>query len=408
MEELIERDVLVIGAGHAGAQVAIALRRKGFAGTILVASGEPTLPYERPPLSKAYFVGTIQIDRLMLRDSSFWTEQAVEFALGSKAVSLDAETSQAMLADGRRVRFGWCVLATGGRTRQLTCPGAQLPGVHYLRTIADVDAIRAGLAQVARLVVIGAGYVGLEVAAAARELGHEVTVVETQDRVLSRVTSPVVSAFYERQHRARGVNILLGAQVAAIEGEGRARQVALASGERIDADLVVVGIGIDAETALAEQAGLACDAGVLVDESCRTSAANILAIGDCSRHPNDYAGGLWRLESVQHANDSAEIAADVILGAPRAYRELPTFWSDQYDLKLQAAGIARDADETVIRGDPENGPLTVIYLSDGRVIAADAINCPRDFMASRALIRYGAQPDRALLADVNVPLKSLA
>lgn len=204
------------------------------------------------------------------------------------------------------------------------------------------------------------------------------------------------------------MNILLGAQLATIEGEGRAQRVVLASGEQIDADLVVAGIGIDAETALAEQAGLACDAGIVVDESYRTSTANILAIGDCSRHPNDYASGLWRLESVQHANDSAEIAAEVILGAPRAYRELPTFWSDQYDLKLQAAGIARDVDETIIRGDPENGPLTVIYLRGGQVIAADAINCPRDFMASRALIRNGVRPDPALLADVNIPLKSLA
>lgn len=407
MKHVIQRDVLVVGAGHAGAQAAIALRRKGFAGSIMVASDEPTMPYERPPLSKAYFIGAIQIERLMLRETSFWDDQAIEFALVCKVDRLDTARSEAVLRDGRIVQFDWCVIATGGRARRLACPGNTLPGVYYLRTVADVDAIRQGLRAGARLAVIGGGYVGLEVAAAARELGHDVTVIEAENRVLSRVTSPIVSSFYERVHRAHGVKIMLNERVSAIEGEECVRSIRLGSGAQVDADLVVVGICIDAETALAEAAGLQCDAGILVDESCRTSQGHVLAIGDCSRHPNEFAGGLWRLESVQHANDSAEIAADLILGNPRTYCELPTFWSDQFEFKLQSAGIARDADRTVVRGDPENGPFTIVYLRDGRVIAADAINSPRDFMAARTLIKNSSCPDLSRLADAAVPLKSL-
>ncbi|WP_197707509.1 FAD-dependent oxidoreductase [Sphingobium sp. LB126] len=408
MNEPIAVDVLVIGGGHAGAHLAISLRQKGFAGTITVVSDEPSLPYDRPPLSKGYLIGNLEIDRLLLRDNDYWTEQQVRFELGHRVGALDTGRKCAELEDGRIIRFRWCVFATGGKVRRLICPGSELAGIHYLRTVADVDAIRGGLENGGVLGVIGAGYVGLEVAAAAREMGHEVVVIEAQDRVLQRVTSPVVSDFFERQHRAHGVDLYLGQQVAGFAGEGRIAAVRLASGLEIPVDLAIVGIGIDADTALAEKAGIACDSGILVDEYCRTSAEGILAIGDCARHPNDFAGGLWRLESVQHAMDSAAIAADTILEAPTEYRALPTFWSDQYDLKLQSAGLNKDADEIVVRGDSKEGPLTVIYLKEGRIISVDAINNPKDFMGARSLILKEARPDRAKLADISIPLKKAA
>lgn len=406
MSEIIALDVLVIGGGHAGAHLAISLRQKGFAGTIAIVSDEPTLPYERPPLSKAYLIGDMQIERLLLRDSDYWTEQQIRFELGCRVASLDTAQRRATLNDGRVIVFQWCVLATGGKVRRLDCPGANLAGIHYLRTVADVDAIRNGLASGGRLGVVGAGYVGLEVAAAAREMGHDVIIIESQSRVLQRVTSPIVSDFFERQHRAHGVEFCLGEQVAAFTGEDRVSMIRLASGKEIPVDFAIIGIGIDADTTLAEQAGIACDSGVLVDEYCRTSAESVLAIGDCARHPNIFAGGLWRLESVQHAMDSAVIAADTIMNVPTGYCALPTFWSEQFDLKLQSAGLNVDADETIVRGDRENGPFTVVYLRKGRVISVDAINNPKDFMGARTLILKGIAPDRAKLADISIPMKA--
>lgn len=403
----MEADVLIVGAGHAGGQVAIALRERGFGGSILIVGDELSIPYERPPLSKAYFAGTVQIDRLHLRASDFWAAQNVQFELGQAVTELDGDRRDARLADGRSITYKWCVLATGGRVRRLDRPGADLPGVHYLRTFQDVDAIRRSLAPQSRIAVVGAGYVGLEVAAAARELGHDVTVVESQSRVLARVTSPVVSRFFETQHRARGVDIRLDEGVSAIVGTDRVEKVRLLSGADIPADLVIVGIGIDPNSGLAEQAGARCDGGVLVDESCRTTVPFLLAVGDCARHPNDFAGGMYRLESVQHALGSANVAAGVIMGETRAYCELPWFWSDQYDIRLQTAGLSIGADEIVVRGNTDKPPFAVAYLREGRLVAVDAINCPKDFMAARALILAGATPDRDLLADTAVPLRAV-
>lgn len=402
------RDVVIVGAGHAGAELASTLRRKGFTGSILLIGEEPVAPYERPPLSKACLLGTIEIERMLLRERDYWSDANIELLLGCAATALDADGTSLHLSDGRAVQFGWCVLATGGRVRTLRCPGGNLDGVHSLRTLRDVQAIASAIGAAQRLVVIGGGFIGLEVAAAARQLGKDVTLVETQRRVLARVTSPVVSSFYEALHRQRGVRLLLGSEIAALLGDGQVSAVQLVDGTVEPADLVIVGIGIDADTLLAERAGLACEAGVLVDEACRTSHPRVLAIGDCSRHPNDYAGGLWRLESVQHANDSAATAADTILGKPGAYCEVPTFWSDQYEYRLQTAGLTKDADEIVVRGDEERAPFSVVYLQEGRVVAVDAINAPKDFMAARHLVRNGARPDRRLLADPEVALKSLA
>ena len=290
----------------------------------------------------------------------------------------------------------------------LVCPGAGLPGIHQLRNLEGTLRLREALAKAERLVVIGGGFIGLEAAASARALGKQVDVIETQSRVLSRATSRIVSGFIEAQHRACGVRFHLERAVATIEGSEQASAVVLDDGTRLAADLILVGIGIDAETGLAEAAGIACHGGVLVDSAFRSSAPGVLAIGDCARHPNDFAGGLWRLESVQHAQDSAGIAADTILGRAASYHDVPAFWSEQYAFRLQSAGIARDADDLVVRGDTAQGPFSVVYLREGRIIAIDAINAPREFIAARRLIAERASLDRMRLADADVPLRAFA
>ena len=408
MGRAIRRDVLIVGAGHSGAALAACLRSKGFAGSILLVGDEPHLPYERPPLSKDALLSDDTYTPTPLRPDGFWKRERIELATGCTVEAIDPEARTARLSDGRTVRFDWCVLATGGRARALDCPGAELAGIHCLRNLDDTRRLRDALAQAERLVVIGAGYIGLEVAASARKLGKQVDVIETQSRVLSRVTSRIVSGFIEAQHCARGVRLHLGRAVAAIEGSDRASAVVLDDGTRLKADLVLAGIGIDAETGLAEAAGIACHGGVLVDSAFRSSAPGVLAIGDCARHPNDFAGGLWRLESVQHAQDSAGIAADTILGRASSYHDVPAFWSEQYDLRLQSAGIARDADDLVVRGDTDTGPFSVVYLREGRIIAIDAINAPREFIAARRLIAECASLDRQRLADARIPLRAFA
>lgn len=408
---VVERDVLIVGGGHAGAMAAIGLRQNGFSGSIAMVGEEVALPYERPPLSKAYLTGALEQHRLYLRKAEFWQDRDIDVRLNTAVTHLNAAERTATLSSGETVRFTWCILATGGRVRPLPVPGADLPGVHYLRTLADVDGIRASLTPGARLAVIGGGYIGLEVAASARKLGHEVTLIEALDRVLARVTSPVVSRFFEAKHRAEGVDVRLNIGVSAIEGAneqgGRVTGVRLASGEVIPADAVVVGIGIIPNCELAIEAGLACDNGVVVDELCRTADPNIFAIGDVARHPNRYAPGPMRVESVQNAVDQAKTVVGVITGNPVPYADLPWFWSDQYDIKLQTAGLAIDYDEIVVRGSPEQAPFSVCYLRGGKLVAIDCINSIKDFMASKKLIASGAEPDRTLLCDPGHAMKDL-
>jgi len=404
----IGKDVLIVGAGHSGAALAACLRQKGFDGSILMVGDERHLPYERPPLSKAALLGKGDYTPVPLRPAGYWERERIELATGCTVRAIKPDARTARLSDGRTIRFEWCALATGGRARPLACPGADLAGVHRLRNLDDTVRLRTALAEAGRLVVIGAGYIGLEVAASARALGKRVDVIETQSRVLSRVTSRIVSAYIEALHRDQGVQFHLERGVAAIEGRERASAVILDDGTRLAADMVLAGIGIDAETTLAETAKIACHGGVLVDSAFRSSAPGILAIGDCARHPNDFAGGLWRLESVQHAQDSAGIAADTILGRSSSYHDVPAFWSEQYDMRLQSAGIARDADDLVVRGDTGEGPFSVVYLREGRIIAIDAINAPREFIAARRLIAERASLDRDRLADSGVPLRAFA
>lgn len=400
--------LIIVGAGQAAAQLIASLRADGFEGPVTLVGEEAYPPYQRPPLSKAFLKGEIGLDRVILKADSFYEEAGVELRLGRRAVAIDRDRRMLRLDSGERLGFDRLVLATGSRVRRLSCPGHDLSNIFYLRGIDDVEAIRPHLVAGARLAVIGAGYIGLEVAAVARGLGLEVTVLEAAPRVMMRVTAPQMSSFFEAVHREAGVRIACGTMVEAIEGAGRAEAVRLADGRRVEADVIIVGIGIvPACVALAEAAGLACDNGIAVDALTRTSDPRILAIGDCTSHPSLLYGHRVRLESVQNAIGQAKTAAAHLLGRDQPYDEVPWFWSDQYALKLQIAGLNAGYDRVVLRGDPATRAFAAFYLSGGVLIAVDAVNRPPDYMLGRKAIGERARPDPERLADPDIPLKDI-
>ncbi|MGN5373584.1 NAD(P)/FAD-dependent oxidoreductase [Sphingomonas hankookensis] len=400
-------DVLIVGAGHAGAQAAAALRQAKFGGTIGLLGDEPYSPYERPPLSKEYLSQKKPFDRLLLRPENFWAEKHIDLLLGQRVVALDAAQHRVVTEAGKAIGYGKLIWAAGGAARRLTCAGYDVAGVHTIRSRADVDLLVGELPQVEGVVVIGGGYIGLEAAAVLTGAGRAVTVLEAAPRVLSRVAGAPLSAFYEREHRARGVVIRTGATVACIEAaQGRATGVRMADGTVLPADMVIVGIGIVPAVGPLHAAGAAGDNGVLVDAVCRTSLTDIYAIGDCAQHVNPFAGDTpIRLESVQNANDQATTAAKAIAGTPVPYRAVPWFWSNQYDLRLQTVGISADHDATVLRGDPDTRTFSLIYLREGRVIALDCVNSTKDYVQGRRLVEEGARIPAAQLADTQLPLK---
>jgi 3-phenylpropionate/trans-cinnamate dioxygenase ferredoxin reductase subunit len=404
-------DVLIAGGGQAGAQAAISLRQGGYAGSIAIVGEEPDAPYERPPLSKDYLAGEREAERLLLRPLDFWAARHVDLRLGSPIVAVDAAAHTVATSAGEMLEYGQLIWATGGHARALPLPGSELQGIHAIRTRADVDALHRELAHVEHVVIIGGGYIGLEAAAVLRKLRKAVTVLEAQDRVLARVAGIAVSRFYEAEHRAHGVDVRLGIGIEALVGnDGRVTAVRTTDGD-IPAELVIVGIGIVPAIGALAAAGARTSNGVEVDELCRTSLDDVFAIGDCAHHINAYAEGAGiRLESVQNAIDQAKTVAGVILGAPRPYRAVPWFWSNQYDLKLQTIGLSAGHDAIVIRGEPANRSWSLIYLRRGHVIALDCINAARDFVQGKALIEAGLngmRADIALLADASVSLKSL-
>ena len=403
-------DIVIVGAGHAGAQAAVALRQRKFEGTIAVLGEEPDLPYERPPLSKEYLAGEKPFERLLIRPAAFWAERGVRMLTRTRVVAVDADARTVRTAAGATIGYGELIWAAGGHARRLSCEGSDLAGVHSVRCRADVDAIRDELGTTTRVAVIGGGYVGLEAAAVLAKLGKQVTLFEAAPRVLARVAGVALSRFYEAEHRARGVDVRLGAAVERIEGVGgRAAAVRLLGGERVGADMVIVGIGIDAAVGPLLEAGAEGANGVDVDAYCRTSLPDVYAIGDCAAHENPHAGGLkLRLESVQNAHDMAAVAARAIVGQPERYSAMPWFWSNQYDLKLQTVGLSVGHDQTVVRGDPAARSFSVLHLLAGRVIALDCVNATRDYVQGRKLIleKTVAPPER--LADAGIPLKDLA
>ena len=402
-------DVLIVGAGHGGAQAALMLRQQKFEGTVAMVGDEPEPPYERPPLSKEYFSGEKSFERILIRPHAFWGERNVDLLLARRVVSVDAAAHEVTLADGSKLGYGKLIWATGGSPRRLACEGHDLKGVHAVRTRADVDAMLDELEATDRVVVIGGGYIGLEAAAVLSKFGKHVTVLEALDRVLARVAGEPLSRFYEAEHRAHGVDVRLGVMVDSIhEKDNQVNGVRLADGTVIPADMVIVGIGIIPAVELLLAAGAAGGNGVDVDEHCQTSLPDVYAIGDCAMHANDFADGARiRLESVQNANDQATVVAKAITGNPAPYHAVPWFWSNQYDLRLQTVGLSTGFDEAIVRGDPATRSFSVVYLKQGRVLALDCVNATKDYVQGRALVTGRLSPARDQLADTQVPLKTL-
>jgi 3-phenylpropionate/trans-cinnamate dioxygenase ferredoxin reductase subunit len=397
--------IVVAGGGHAAAQVVDSLRRDGYAGRLVMACGEPVIPYQRPPLSKKFLAGELPAERLPIRPATFYENIRCELVLGNPVVSIDARGHSVGLADGGSLGYDKLVLAIGGHARPIPVPGADLPGVYVLRTVADVEAIRARLKPGVRVAIVGAGYIGLECAATFRKLGHDVTVIEMMDRVMNRVVAPEMSSFYQSEHAGHGVSVLTDRRVSALLGDDSVHAVECSDGTQVPADLVIVGIGLVPNTALAEGAGLACEDGIAVDEHCVTSDPDIYAIGDCCSHPSPRYGRRIRLESVDNAFEQAKSAAANICGKPTPHDKTPWFWSDQYELKLQIVGLSQHYDRVVLRGDPGSRSFSCCYLRDGELIALDAVNHAKDFMAGRKLIAERARPDLAKLSNDTLTLR---
>lgn len=378
--------VIVVGAGQAAAEFAAALRAGGFTGAIRIIGDEPYLPYQRPPLSKDFLSGKSPYEKLLLRPESFWREQKIEFELGTPVSSIDRAKRTVALRDGRTFEYATLVLATGTRARIPPLSGVERDGVFTLRCIDDVKRLRPALDSARRVAIVGGGYIGLEVAAVARSEGREVAVVEAEERVMKRVTCAEVSAFYEALHRGHGIDLRVSCKLEAIEGEGKATGVRLAGGERLTADLILVATGARPNKELASNAGLACEDGILVDEFARTSDEHIYAIGDCTRFPSRRYNRKIRLECVQNAFDQARAAAAALLGKGAPYDPVPWFWSDQYDVKFQSAGLSTGYDDTTVVGDPAAGHFSVEYRKNGKLIAVDAINDARAYMMGRKRI----------------------
>ena len=405
------RNVVVVGAGQAAAQFVEALRRRGYGGAIAVLGEEPWLPYQRPPLSKKYLAGGLPVDRLQLRQPAFYADQKVDLHLGRTVTRLERDARQVWLADGSAYPYDALVLATGSRPRSLPLPGIDLGGVHVLRSIADADALRADALRAVdrpagRAVILGGGYIGLEVAATLRQLGLEVTVLEVAERVMNRVVAEPVSRWYEAEHARRGVDIRLGARPIALEGdaEGRVRAVVTAAGTLAD-DVVVIGVGVLPNDGLARDADLPCENGIQVDERCRTADPAIHAIGDCTNHPSVHYGGRVRLESVDNAVEQANTAAADLLGIEARHERVPWFWSDQYEHKMVIVGLSQGHDQVVLRGDPASGAFSCCYLRSGELLAIDTTNVAKDHLAARKLIPTRLRPDPSRLADPSIALK---
>lgn len=401
--------IVIVGAGQAGAQALQSLRQSGYAGSLTLIGDEAALPYQRPPLSKAFMKGEFEEERLYFKPSAWYQDQKIELVLGTQVPKIDRAGQKVHLGHGGQIGYDYLILATGSRPRPLTVPGADLDGVHDLRTLADVERLRPMLVAGRRIVIIGAGYIGLEAAAITRQMGLEVTVIEMAPRVLARVTGPTLSEFYAAEHRRQGVTILTGAQLSHLEGEnGSVTGAVLADGALLPADIVLSGIGVLPNEELARQAGIACSNGILVDRDARTSDRQVFAAGDCAARPLVHFARSGRLESVHNAIEQGKLAASAILGLPRPSEDCPWFWSDQYDLKLQIAGLSQGYDTQVVRGDPASRKFAVFYLKGGTLVAVDAVNSPPEFLASKKLIMSGAKLAPGILSDTSTPMKDIA
>ena len=404
---MTSQHIVMVGGGQAAAQAILTLRQKKFDGRITLVGEEDLPPYQRPPLSKKYLAGELARERLFLRPPAFYEKNRVEMRLGVRAEELDPDRRRVRLDDGGSLEYDGLLLATGSRVRRLDIPGSDLPGIHYVRNVADVDRISAAIEPGNRLVVVGAGYIGLEVAAVAVTRGLKVTVLEAVDRVMARVVCPEVSQFYFDYHTRSGVDVRCGTMIDCFVGNGHVEAVTAAGGEQFPCDLAIVGIGIEPVEEPASGAGLACEDGIRVDDYARTDDEAIVAAGDCTNHPSLLYGHRVRLESVQNAIDQAKVAAASLMGDDQPYDTVPWFWSDQYDVKLQIAGLSRNHDRVVLRGDPSTNSFAAFYLRDGNLLAVDAVNSPKEFMLGKRLIMQRAAPAPERLADPATDLGEL-
>lgn len=404
----MSKSILVVGGGHAGVQAVTSLRQAGFEGQLTLACEEPDVPYQRPPLSKSYLSGKQALPQILLRPKQFYADRKINLLLGRTVISIDSERKTATFDDNTEAAWDELILATGSKARKLQqIPGANLDAVFYLRTLANVDRIRSAMADCERVVIVGGGYIGLEVAAAMRQADKQVAVLEMEARILQRVTSPGMSAFYHRVHEKHGVAIHTETALASLAAEGKAISAIAADGRAFPADLVIVGIGVLPATELAAAAGIECDNGILVDERCRTSVAHVWAIGDCTNHPNKIFGRRMRLESVPNAMEQARVVAANLTNQDQVHHGVPWFWSDQYDLKLQMAGFSANADTEILRGREEDERFARFYWQDGVLKGVDSVNCPQEFMVCRKLLEQGTKVTPEQLADETLDLKSL-
>lgn len=398
--------VLILGAGQAGAQTVHSLRAAGYEGAITLTGAEAHAPYQRPPLSKAYLLGQLTADHLELRPADYWAANGVDLRLGAQATAIDRTAKRVAFTDGAHAAYDVLVVATGARARALPIPGADLDGVMTLRGRDDADALGARLKAASRVLIVGGGFIGLEIAAAARAFGREATVLEAAPRLLARTSGGAVSEFYRALHTSHGVDVRLGHPPEAFLGETAVTGVRLVDGTTIEADLVVLGVGAAPNVEIAEAAGLECANGIVTDEQGRTSDPTIYAVGDVAAAWSPIYERRLRLESVQNAIDGAKAAAAAIVGKPAPAPAAPWNWSDQYDVKLQIAGVAVDPDATAPRGDPESAVFAAFYLKDGRIVGCDAVNEPHAFVAARQLIARRTAVDPGALCDTSTPMKS--
>ncbi len=398
-------DVVIVGAGQAAATAAATLRQCKFEGSVVIVGDESVIPYQRPPLSKGYLKGDVPVERLWLKPESWYVDQSVELIVGDAAVEIAPGVQEIELASGTRIGYQQLIIATGAEPMTLPLPGAELSNVHVLRSVADVNRMQPAARTGATVTVVGAGYIGLEAAAALRTMGLEVRVLERATRILQRVTSSILSDYFRRLHHSHGVDIRESVRVTGFAGsDGGVSHVQVEDSGDLTTDFVLIGVGVRPRQALAEAAGIACANGIIVDRECRTSDPCVYAIGDCAEREITPYGYRGRLESVHNAIEQGKRAALSIAGRPAPAPECPWFWSDQYDTKLQIAGLSTGHDGVVIRGSTENRSFAVFYLRDEQLVAVDAVNSPREFATSKALILARACVDRGLLADPSAPL----
>ncbi len=399
---------VIVGASHGAAMLAPGLREQGWQGRIVVVGDEALIPYHRPPLSKAFLAGDKTLDDIIIRPASVYEKSAVEFILATRVEAINRFEKTVQLSNGEIIPYGKLVLTVGSKVREVALPGVGLDGVFYLRDVKDVEKIKGYIHGGADAVIVGGGYIGLETAAVLNKKGMNVTVLERMERVLERVTAPVLSEFYIRVHTEEGVSIHCGVGVEGFKGDGKVKKVICDNGREFDADLVVIGVGVLPNTALAEQVGLQVNNGIIVNAQGQTSDTEIYAAGDCTYHHNPIYDRWVRLESVQNATDQSRLIASALCGRDAHYHALPWFWSDQYDLMLQIAGLSQGYDEVITRGDPAHSrSMAAFYLKQNRLIAVDAVNKPGEFMLCKKLIPREVEVDRAKLADESYPLKAL-